>query len=257
MLKTVVIIGAGNVGHHLGEHLVRCGVKVTQVYSRKEAPARTLAEKLKADFTTQWSQLDDNADLYLLTVSDGAIAEVAATLPFSVQHSPLVVHCSGATPQTVLAPHLERYGVFYPLQTFTKGKKLDFSKIPICIDANTAKDRELLNELAAQLGCPAYTINDQQRVTLHLAAVFVNNFSNHLFQIGEDILKQSALPFDLLRPLIQETAEKVMEVSPAQNQTGPAIRGDQATLNRHLQALEHQPDYAALYTLLTKSIQRR
>ncbi len=255
MLNSVVIIGAGNVGHHLGLHLVKAGVHVLQVYSRRLDHAQSLAQELDTSFTTQLADLNTQADLYLLTVSDSAIGEVAAALPFSSKAAPLVVHCSGATPKEVLAPSLERYGVFYPLQTFTKGKNVDFSTIPICVDAQLEKDQQLLADLGQRIGCPVYTINDEQRATLHLAAVFVNNFTNHLYQIGEDLLKTHDLPFDLVRPLILETAQKVMEVPPKQSQTGPAIRGDQTTIERHLKALEAHPQYAKLYTLLTKSIQ--
>ncbi|GJM32773.1 MAG: hypothetical protein DHS20C18_17740 [Saprospiraceae bacterium] len=250
------MIGSGNVGHHLGLHLVDSGLDVLQVYSRTEAKAQPLAGLIKTTYTTNLEQINPTADLYLLAVSDSAIAEVAKALSFSSTLSPLVVHCSGATPQTVLSEQFERFGVFYPLQTFTKERVVDFKQIPICIDANTVDDLKLLEHLAMQMGCPVYPINDEQRAVLHLAAVFVNNFANHLFHIGEQILSKDQLPFDLLRPLIQETATKVMQASPAERQTGPAIRGDQVTIQRHLQALETWPIYREVYELFTKSIQK-
>jgi predicted short-subunit dehydrogenase-like oxidoreductase (DUF2520 family) len=256
-LMKIVLIGAGNVATHLGRKLVEVGEEVVQVFSRKILNAGQLALELGAGYTNGLEGVVQNADLCIIAVHDDAIGEVAATLALNGDLDKLVVHTSGATPMRVFsdaAPNLRRVGVFYPLQTFSKIRQPDFSKIPICIDASKADDLAILNNLALKISPHIYPINDQQRATLHLAAVFVNNFTNHLFTIGEKILKDGDMPFEMLLPLIQETVSKLKDGPPAAMQTGPAIRHDDATIERHLRQLEGRPDLKEIYQLLTQSI---
>jgi len=250
---SIAIIGAGNVGYHLGRRLHERGFAIRQVFSRHLARAENLAHIVSAEAVNQLENVRDDADLYILAVHDDAIAEVAAKLPVT---NKLLVHTSGATPSTVLTPHAERFGIFYPLQTFSINRPVDFEQIPICVHANADEDVQLLEQIARQISSNVYRIDDAQRGILHVAAVFVNNFVNYMFQVGYDILERENLSFDLLRPLILETAQKVQDDPPAAMQTGPAMRGDQATIDKHLQYLKQFPAYRQLYEMLTQHIQQ-
>lgn len=253
----IALIGAGNVATHLGRKLFGVGEELTQVFSRNWLKAKQLADELGAVPVVDLAEITASADLYLIAVHDDAIGEVAARLAENGVVDRLVVHTSGATPMQLFseaAPGLERVGVLYPLQTFSKIRQPDFTKIPICVDASQTSDRELLRSLALNISPHVYPINDQQRATLHLAAVFVNNFTNHLFAIGENILKVGDLPFEMLLPLIQETVGKLENGPPAAMQTGPAIRHDEATIERHLRQLDGQPDLQEIYRLISQNI---
>jgi predicted short-subunit dehydrogenase-like oxidoreductase (DUF2520 family) len=191
------------------------------------------------------------ADLYIITVSDDAIKSISQHLKPG-KH--LVAHTSGTASIHDLDKKLNR-GVLYPLQSFTKSKPIDFSIVPMCIEALDKGHYETLKKVAVSLGCPVYKINTDQRKTLHLSAVFINNFGNHLFRVAHEISDAKSINFDILKPLILETAEKVQEMSPYRAQTGPALRGDKKTLKRHLKELENSP-HKAIYELLTHSIQQ-
>lgn len=251
---SIVLIGAGNVGFHLGKQLKACGLNVVQIFSRQAEKAKRLSAAIQATFTTDLEQVIPDATLYILAVNDNSITEVASKLNI---HKGLVVHTSGGTPSTILQPYFQRFGIFYPLQTFSIAKAVDFEQVPICVYANDSADEDFLFQLGQQISSKVYRINDEQRAILHVTAVFVNNFTNYLFQIGYDILQQEHLPFDLLRPLIQETAAKVQTHFPAEIQTGPAIRGDQTTIERHLEYLKKFPAYKELYQILTNNIQHK
>ncbi len=254
----IVLIGAGNVATHLGRKLVETGEKVVQVYSRSLPNAAELANSLGAKPFDDLFGLTAKADLYIIAVSDDAIAEVVKKLGQMPLEEKLVVHTSGATPSKVFesAPTLERTGICYPLQTFTKGKPIDFSEVPICVDAAQPADLEVLESLAKKISQHVYHVNDAQRAWLHVAAVFVNNFTNHLFEIGHSILKKQQLPFEMLLPLIQETVAKLDSGSPKAMQTGPAVRQDWTTTERHLTMLNGRGDLQEIYRILTKHIKR-
>lgn len=257
-LPKVILIGAGRLAKHLGLRLKEMEVPVIQVFSRTKRKAQSLAKKLNCDATIDLKAISTKADLYILAVHDNAIGEVAAKLSSQKGlKDKLFVHTSGATPSTVFKPHFKHYGIFYPLQTFSTNRIPDFGQIPICIDARYAKDRKSLTVLAQELSDKVYPINDEQRAILHVAAVFVNNFSNHMFSIAAKIAEDNELPFDLLRPLLLETALKVQFNPPSKMQTGPAVRKDANTINQHLVYLEeHYPAYAALYQMLSESISK-
>jgi predicted short-subunit dehydrogenase-like oxidoreductase (DUF2520 family) len=252
----IVLIGAGNVGWHLGCRLRECGLEVMQVFSRNLLKAKELGEKIGAAGTNDLDEITHDGDLYILAVHDDAIGEIAGRLAGGGLRGKLMVHTSGATPATVFDEILERYGVFYPLQTFSKARKADFTEIPVCIDAKLEEDRKMLTELARKISGRVYRISDEQRAVLHVAAVFVNNFTNHLFHVGHSILEKEGLPFELLLPLIRETVEKLEDGTPAQMQTGPARRGDESTIQRHLAFLEKYPEYREVYRQLTQNIIR-
>ena len=253
---TITLIGAGNVGFHLGKRLYKKKIKIHQVFSRTLVAAKALGVQVNAAYTNQLSEIDGTADIYILAIKDDLIERVGAQLAQNKKiKKKLIVHTSGAVESTVLAPYFKKYGVFYPLQTFSKSKKVNFKNIPICVDARAKKDISRLLELADQISKKVYTISDQERPILHIAAVFVNNFSNHLFHIASELCEKEKLDFQILQPLIQETVLKIHDQSPYQMQTGPARRGDRATIEKHLSFLQKYPKYAVLYSGLSESIQ--
>ncbi len=221
--------------------------------NRTAQSARDLAATLGTDWSDRWSDVRPDADWLLLAVRDDAIGEVAAGLAPYVGQA-LATHTSGATPGTVLAPHFRRFGVFYPLQSFSSEREPDWSTIPLCVDAVDPSDLIFLEKMAIQLGARAWRINDEQRAALHVAAVFANNFVNHCYTVAEQLLAEKGLPFELLYPLMTETLAKALAHSPAQMQTGPARRGDQATLQRHLDLLAEHPEWQAMYNIISQSI---
>lgn len=251
----ICLIGAGNLGFHLGLALGGNNLQILQVFSRSSKKAKELAVLVGAKSITNLNQLTTQAQLYILAVSDAALPTVIKDIAGKLPAEAFVVHTSGATPKSVFSNYFKHYGVFYPLQTFSKKRKVSFENIPICIDATDEIYLKKLEEIGRRISTNVVPINDQQRATLHLAAVFVNNFSNHLFHIGQQITQQDQVPFDLLLPLIKETVEKLKGHLPIDMQTGPAIRSDQITINRHLQQLDQHPLlFQEIYKLLTRSI---
>jgi predicted short-subunit dehydrogenase-like oxidoreductase (DUF2520 family) len=250
----IVLIGAGNVAWHLGHRLQACGYNISGVYSRSAAKAATLGKVLNCPSTTELAKVPNNADLYLLLVLDGNIGEVAEGLQKHISPASLVMHASGATPAGVLAPYFEHHGVFYPLQTFSKERALDFTEVPLCLYTAQEEDYQKVASLASVLVKNVYSVGDKQRAQLHLAAVFVNNFTNYLQYIGQEIAQKNQLPGALLQPLLRETIAKLDDLTPAAAQTGPAIRNDLPTVERHLDMLEEHPLWAALYKQLSLGI---
>jgi predicted short-subunit dehydrogenase-like oxidoreductase (DUF2520 family) len=253
----IAIIGSGNVGFHLAQRFQARKVSVLQVFTRDANKAQGFENATNIPYITDLKQLTHIADLYIIAVRDDSIAAVAETMSKILPKNAFVVHTSGATPSTILAPYFTRFGSLYPFQSFSIQKKPDFSTIPICIHAHRSRDVGILTKIAKKLSLKVHCITDEQRGTLHVAAVFVNNFTNHLLGIGEAIATKHDLPFDLLKPLIFETVEKIKSHSPPAVQTGPAIRGDEKTIARHLNFLATQhPDWVELYTVLTNSIRQ-
>lgn len=255
-LKQVVLIGAGNVGWHLGQRFREKKIPVAQVYSRRLDRAANLAKTLKCPATDNLKELLPlDHCLYLIAVKDDAIAAVATQISYlSGTANRAFAHTSGAVASTVLDQDLQRIGVFYPLQTLSRDRPVDFDQVPICIYSPDEVLSQQLSEVARQISQQVELVNDQQRSVLHIAAVFVNNFSNYLFGVGKEIVEQDKLSFDLLRPLIAETAAKVMESDPGQMQTGPAVRNDESTILSHLRYLERYPDHRDLYRMISRSI---
>jgi len=241
MIK-VSLIGSGNVAHHLIEAFSKASnVELVQVMARHPENISHLLSPNQ--IISDYSQLLE-ADL------DAAVSEVSQQLPFK---NKLVAHTSGSLAMDALADN-NRKAVFYPLQTFSKTKSVDFKMIPIGLESANATDFKVVEQVAKSISDQVFTINSEQRKALHVVAVFVNNFTNHLYQIGADICKEHQLAFEILKPLIRETTEKIMVLSPAEAQTGPAKRNDQQTIDSHL-ALLKDANQKAIYTLLTQSIQ--
>ena len=246
------IIGSGNVAQHLIVALQNSIIngsnfELVQVFARQKATVSHLLDFNK--ITDNWKTLAE-ADLYIIAISDNAISTVSKQIPFK---NKLVVHTSGSLPLDALDSN-NRKGVFYPLQTFSEGKAINFKTIPICLESQNATDFQLLQKVGHAISEAVFAINSEQRKALHVAAVFVNNFTNHLYKIGNDICIENNVPFEILKPLIQETTEKIMKLSPNDAQTGPAIRNDTTTINTHLEFLSDE-NQKNIYKILTQSIQ--
>lgn len=243
----VSIIGSGNVAQHLIKAFSKTtDIELIQVFVRK---SESVAHLISIDkITSQFNELKA-VDLTIIAVTDDAISAVSKQLPFENQ---LVVHTSGSLAMESLG-NKNRKGVFYPLQTFSKSKEVDFKIIPICLEAENEDDFQILETVAKSISNTVYKINSDQRRALHIAAVFVSNFVNHLYQIGNEICIENDLSFDILKPLIQETANKIVTLSPQEAQTGPAKRKDTETINAQLNFLTDVTQ-KEIYKMLTKSI---
>ena len=247
----IVLLGSGNVATHLAQALVAKGEEMVQVFSQSLRNAISLTDLVGGEPIDDLTQVNNSADLYIIAVKDDAIAGIADRLK-SV--SGLVAHTSGTTDMTVISSKVEHAGVFYPLQTFSKAKPVFFDEIPLCIEATDEKQLKVLNTLASKLSNRVYQVDGNQRKILHLAAVFACNFPNHLYALANQLLQQHQLDFEIIRPLIKETADKVMTNLPESVQTGPAIREDETTLNKHFSMLSNVPELQNIYQTLSDSI---
>lgn len=247
---SVVILGTGNVASHLFEEFWNSDeINVLQVLGRNK---RTLSYfEDRVDTSTDFSKIV-GADIFLIAVSDDAVAEVAQSLKGK---KGIVAHTSGSVPITALG-HKVRRGVFYPLQSFSAGKSIDFKTVPICIEAENKVDLDLLGQLAKLISFEVHEISSDQRKSIHLAAVFANNFTNHLFTIASEICAENDLPNNILTPLIKETVQKLDYLPAVEAQTGPAKRNDGKTMESHLKQLNNK-NYKDIYSLLSKSIREK
>lgn len=247
-MKTINIIGSGNVAYHLINAINKAfGYEIQNVAVRSLEKASEFIPKNL--IVTAVEDLKP-ADITLISVTDNAIAEVSNSIMYN---NSLVVHISGTTALDVLNDK-NRKGVFYPLQTFSKNKELNFKEIPLCLEAENSDDLNELKLLAKELSDHVFEISTEQRKSLHVSAVFVSNFTNHLYSIGNRICKENNVPFDILKPLIKETANKIHFLDPEKAQTGPAIRHDEKTINSHENFLTNKT-YKEIYKLITQSIQ--
>lgn len=253
VLNKVVLIGAGNVATHLGKALLRTGYKVLQVYSRTVASASVLAEKLKTSYVTSLEEVRCDADLYIVALKDAALQELVPQIVKGREEA-LFVHTAGSMPMQIWKGHALRYGVLYPMQTFSKQREVNWPEVPFFIEAESKIDLEVLKELAGKWTEKVYEATSEQRKYLHIAAVFACNFSNHMYALCDRLLCQHGIPFEVMLPLIDETARKVHEITPKEAQTGPAIRYDENVINRHLDMLKAEPTIQELYEKISKSI---
>ena len=244
-------IGAGNLATHLSKAFQNKGFGISQVYSRTTLSAKELANNLSTNYVISTDEIDENADIYFVALKDSAVDEVLSQINFN---NKLIVHCSGSLPLSAIEKYSENVGVLYPLQTFSKKREVDFSEIPIFIEANSAKNEKLLCAITSQISGSVVVINSDKRKMLHISAVFACNFVNHFYTIASDILKSKNIQFDVLKPLILETAKKVQEMEPEKAQTGPAIRFDNNIIDAHLHELKDFGDYRELYKSISKSI---
>ncbi len=247
----IVIIGSGNVAIHLAEAL-NSQHNIVSVYSRKQENAAQLAGKFKANATDNIQDIPSYADFYIISVKDDAISEITALMP---RVEGIVAHTAGSVPMDVLS-RFRSYGVLYPFQTFSKNKTINFRDVPVLIEGNTEETTKNLTDLAESLTEKVFNINSDQRLLLHLAAVFSCNFVNHFYHIADSIFQKADLPFDLLLPLIDETAQKVRVKRPFDAQTGPAVRNDTQTIEKHIDILLklNEKKTASLYREISDNI---
>lgn len=250
----IVFIGAGNLATNLAKALYHKGFRILQVFSRTEESAQALARQVEADFTTCLEEIDESARLYIVSLKDSALEELLPAIVAGKSRNALMVHTAGSLSMSIWQGYVEHYGVFYPMQTFSKQREADFAEIPFFIEASSTADAELLKNVAGTLSERVYEVNSEQRKSLHLAAVFCCNFTNHMYALSAELLKKSGLPFDVMLPLIDETACKVHELEPKDAQTGPAIRYDENVIGNHLSMLSDEPDMQRIYELISQSI---
>ena len=249
-IKNITIIGAGNVGTNLAFAFYKAGLNVNCICSRSEKKAHKIVSKTRAKWVGELSYLPVDSDLYIIATPDDLIPVVSESIQYTAG---LVVHTSGTTDIEALN-RFSRNGVFYPLQTFNKAKKASFDHLPICIESNNVEDDKLLKELALKLTDNIHLIDSIQRRKLHLAAVFMCNFVNYMYILGDDYLAKENINSEILRPLIKETALKALKVAPRNSQTGPARRNDKKTMTLHLDLLKGNDRYSTVYTILSKQI---
>ena len=253
-IHQIVILGSGNVATRLSIALQLAGLNILQIYGRNLHHSKILADHLGTKYTSDLKAIIPSADLYLLCISDDALTEVIEDFP---EKDGLLVHTSGTISMDVFQSIQNNYGVFYPLQTFSKDKEIEFEEIPICIEANSKTNEAKLVRLAEKISNNIHLINSDQRKTLHVAAVFASNFTNYFYSISKDILETNQLSFDLLKPLIIETVEKALSQNPDKTQTGPARRGDKKIISAHLEFLNSQPVFKEMYELISKHIKHK
>lgn len=253
---SVSIVGTGRVGTHLARRLHKCGVHIKQIYNRDLSKAYALATEVQAQVVTNLEQFGkETTDVVILAVKDSAISDVAQTLKLQKIQS-VLVHTSGTVPIAVLQPFTERFGGFYPLMTFAEGADVPWEQVPVGVNASNADDLLLLQTLAQSIGAQSFTLLDEQRVGLHVAAVFANNFTNHIIGMSYELLQMHGLDKALLQPLIEQTVQLALAHDPYAIQTGPARRRDAQTIATHLELLRKHRDFSRVYQLISGLIQK-
>lgn len=242
----IVIIGSGNVAYHLAKAFTQNGISVSQIFGRNNEDLKEISDAFNIPFSVK--ELLE-ADLYLIAVKDESIEDVSKLI---TKKNCLVAHTSGSVEMEKLSGNF-RKASFYPLQTFSKTKSLDYTKIPFFIEAEDEQDFNLLKTLAKKVSTKIMQSNYEQRKYIHLTAVFACNFTNHLFAKAKEISDSQNIPFDYFFPLINETVEKIHEISPKEAQTGPAIRDDVKVLKSHETLLEDK-DAKAIFEVMNISI---
>ena len=252
MMK-VTLIGAGNLATQLGKSLKKAGVIISQVYSRTEDSARTLGELLEAEWLTDIKALRDEADIYIFSVKDSVLCELISEVCKS-RGDKLFLHTAGSMPMSCFEGKALHYGVFYPMQTFSKTKDVDFERIPVFIEGNSIETEDVIRSLANKLTQRVIRLSSADRKYLHLAAVWACNFTNYCYTVASDILGETGIPFDVMLPLINETTEKIQKISPKEAQTGPAVREDRNVMSKQLELMNGKEDLQELYKMLSKGI---
>lgn len=248
----IVIIGTGNTASVLGRALIAAGHTIVQVIGRKEESAKSIAGILNSSFSTNYAALDREADIYLIAVPDIEISNVASWLRIERK---LVVHTAASVEMEELSICSKNYGVLYPLQTLRK--ELDYlPEIPFLVEGNTEDNGAFLFDFAGSISPRVQFATSNQRLMIHVAATMVNNFSNHLYELAENFCSNENIDFKLLLPLIQESATRIRKFSPAEMQTGPAVRNDLVTIQKHIEQLKPYPVHQEIYRLMSKSIQQ-
>ncbi|MDG5800374.1 DUF2520 domain-containing protein [Marinilabiliaceae bacterium ANBcel2] len=249
-MKTITVIGSGNVATHISVALKVSGYTIKEVYSRSMLNASQLADKVDAVALDNISSINKECDLYIISVADNSIEGVVENMPHV---KGVVAHTAGSVDVSVLK-RFESYGVFYPFQTFTKDKALNFKEIPILVEANNLESQSFLMDIAKTISGRVEKADGKKRALLHVSAVFACNFVNHLYTHAHNLLELGNLDFSLLQPLIEETTQKALSMDPHKAQTGPAVRNDKKVMDKHLSMLDKEGYSYKLYELLSESI---
>jgi len=253
VVKKVVILGAGSVATHLALALGMHGYRISQIYSRTSGSAEMLSLKTNSQFITDLQLLETDADLYIIALKDSVVECLIRKLVVDG----IVVHTSGTLPMSVLKNMSARFGVFYPLQTFSKSRPISFDHLPVCLEASDSETLAVIRQVAETLSDNIYEIDSEQRQYMHLAAVFSCNFSNFMYVAAADILRSRSINFDILIPLIREFFDKVTMMDPWEAQTGPAIREDRGVIGKQMELLDKFPEYKEIYRHITDKILER
>ena len=248
----IVLIGAGNLATHLGKALHAAGHDMLQVFSRTMQSAETLASLLDAEPLTDIAQVRDDADVYIFSVKDSALEQLISRL--CGDEEKVFLHTAGSMSMSVFKGMAQHYGVLYPMQTFSKQREVDFSIIPCFVEANDEFAQKQIEGLAREISGRVYQLSSEDRKYLHLSAVFACNFANHCYAISQELLQEHGIPFDVMLPLISETAAKVHEMMPKDAQTGPAVRYDENVIGKQSKLLENHPHFKTVYDSMSKSI---
>jgi predicted short-subunit dehydrogenase-like oxidoreductase (DUF2520 family) len=251
----VVIIGSGSLATQFGTAMLKNpDFEIVQIFSRTPGHAEELGTALHVSYTSDVQEIDREADIYFYAVNDSAISTLAKK---NKVRDAIHIHMSGSTPMSVFRGITSKYGVFYPLQTFSKNRSVNFKEIPIFLESSSADVQNILLKLGKSISDKVYIVNSEQRKRIHLAAVFACNFTNFMYDCAYDSLRNTGIGFELLHPLIQETAEKVKTMTPRKAQTGPAVRYDSTVIDKHLELLKKRSNLKLIYTILTNSINKR
>ncbi|NDW09243.1 Rossmann-like and DUF2520 domain-containing protein [Dysgonomonas sp. 520] len=248
----VVLIGAGNLATQLALALSDKSVEIVQVYSRTVESAKTLADMINCPYTTSLDAVVADADFYIFSVKDSVLEELIGMMPAT---NGIWLHTAGSMPMGIFEGFTKNYGVLYPFQTFSKSKKVDFSVIPIFIEANSSENIAKIEGFCRIISDFVHILSSEKRQYLHLTGVFACNFVNHLYHISEAILAKEDIPFASILPLIEETANKVKDLSPSEAQTGPALRMDKNVIDKHLDLIK-DPSWKEIYSLMSEDIYR-
>lgn len=248
-MKTAIFIGAGNVATHLSKAIKSSGIEIIQIYSRTIRSAQILANEIECEYTNNIQNLR-LADYFFYCVKDDILKEIISQNPHK---NGIHIHTAGSMDLSVFET-IKQCGVLYPMQTFSKDKPVLFSEIPLFVEGNNKETQTQIQTIAQNISRHVTICNSKSRQALHLAAVFCCNFSNHLYALADNLLKENGLDFSLMLPLIKETTEKIQTISPKEAQTGPASRHDHSILFKHLLALKNDKKLTEIYTLLSNSI---
>jgi predicted short-subunit dehydrogenase-like oxidoreductase (DUF2520 family) len=253
-IRNIVIIGTGNVAIHMARMLKGAGFSIAQVYGRNMREAKRLSDEVNSNFTNNPDNIIPDADMYIMAITESAITLILERIS---TRNRFIVHTAGSVSMDILKDYTENFGVLYPLQTFSKNDIIEYSDIPLCVEASSSGNLELLIELAKSISNDVRVINSDERKLIHLAAVFACNFPNLLYTIAEEILHKEGIGFDILLPLIKKTTEKIYASNPEDVQTGPAQRKDIEIIRTHLAMLDYNPEYKEIYKLLSEAIINR
>ena len=246
----IVVVGAGNVATHLSLAIQKTPNSIIQVYNRSEEKAYNLANRIQTAWTTQIHHITPDADLYIFVVSDDALSDIIPQIP---GNNGLWVHTAGSVPMDIFQGYTKRYGVLYPLQTFSKNREIDMQTVPFFVEACLQDDEHILVTFAGMLSRNVQSLNSEKRKYLHLAAIFACNFSNHMYTLAYKLLEEQNISPDVLLPLIDETVAKIHLLSPQNAQSGPAVRNDLQVISRHLELLGNAA-MKDIYQLISKDI---